>query len=76
LLISRRGAFKDAVEDFDSAIDLDHRRAPSLVGRGLARQRMGDTKGAHADIADAETIDASVKAKLVQQTKPAQAKGQ
>jgi hypothetical protein len=50
------GRLNDAVADYDAALGLNAKLASSLYGRGLAKQKKGDTPGASADIAAAKAI--------------------
>jgi tetratricopeptide (TPR) repeat protein len=48
--------YVDAVADYDAALSKDAKLAPTLYGRGLAKQKLGDTTGAAADMTAAEGI--------------------
>ena len=52
----RLGRFDRAIEDGDTALALDPRRAWALYGRGLAREHLGQTAAGQADTAAAEKL--------------------
>src|SRR5262249_28756696 len=54
------GQFDSAIADYDAALRIDPRRAASLYGRGLAKQKKGDVGGGNADIAAATAIRGDV----------------
>ncbi len=54
------GRLDDSIADFDAALRLDPRRALSLYGRGIAKQRKGDTNEANDDIAAATALKADI----------------
>lgn len=56
----RRGEFAAAIADYDAALKLQPKLAPSLYARGLARQVSGDKAGGVADIQAATAIDPQV----------------
>ena len=49
-----------AITDFEAALKTDPKFAFALYGRGLAKQRNGDTKNGDADIAAALAIDPAI----------------
>jgi tetratricopeptide (TPR) repeat protein len=51
------GRYKEAKGDFDSALEQSPRLETSLIGRAIARLRLGDAAGARADVAAARKID-------------------
>jgi Tfp pilus assembly protein PilF len=56
----RRGEFALALADYDAALAMRPAQAQSLYGRGIAKKRMGDAKGAEADLAAARNASADV----------------
>ena len=54
------GRYADAIADYDAALAKDPKLAPSLYGRGLAKQKLGDTAGGASDMAAAETITSGI----------------
>ncbi len=48
-----------AIADYDAALKIDPKYAPSLYARGIARQRKGD-RGGSADVAAAQKIAAGI----------------
>jgi Flp pilus assembly protein TadD len=53
----QKGEFGRAVNDFTTAITLDPNYASAFLGRGLAKQKMGDVTGAEADFEAAKAIN-------------------
>jgi len=51
------GKYADAIRDFDSALQKSPRMVSSLMGRAIAKLRLGDLAGARADVAAARKID-------------------
>jgi tetratricopeptide (TPR) repeat protein/predicted aspartyl protease len=47
----RRGEWRAAIADYDVALRLQPKLAWSLLGRGLAKQKLGDTAGGATDMA-------------------------
>jgi len=64
LLYLRLGRLDDAIVEYDAALKLAPKVATSLFGRGIAKQRNGDTAGGDADMAAAKAIDASIAEKF------------
>jgi tetratricopeptide (TPR) repeat protein/predicted aspartyl protease len=60
LVYLRLGNPRDAVRDYDSALDTDPNMSNSLYGRGLAELRLGEKARAQDDLAAAEKLDAQV----------------
>src|SRR5215467_2582742 len=60
----RLGRLDDAIVEYDAALKLAPKAATSLFGRGIAKQRNGDTAGGDADMAAAKAIDASIAEKF------------
>jgi tetratricopeptide (TPR) repeat protein len=56
LIYLRKGAFDDAITNYDAALRNDAKHAYSLYGRGLARRMKGEVAGGEADIAAAKAI--------------------
>lgn len=54
------GRLDDSIADFDAALRIDPRRALSLYGRGVAKQRKGDASEANADIAAATALKSDI----------------
>ena len=55
-----------AIADYEAALKVAPRQAPSLFGRGVARLRTGDVSGGNADIAAALAIDDTIAARLAE----------
>jgi tetratricopeptide (TPR) repeat protein len=53
---TQAGRLDAAIADYDAALRRDPKIAESLYGRGIARQRKGDTAGGDADIAAAKAV--------------------
>ena len=49
-----------ALADYDKALSLEPKLAGSLWGRGVVRQKKGDSAGAEADFAAARAIKADM----------------
>jgi tetratricopeptide (TPR) repeat protein len=60
LVYLRLGSLRDAVRDYDSALDTNPDLSNALYGRGLAELRLGDKARGQADLAAAEKLDASI----------------
>jgi tetratricopeptide (TPR) repeat protein len=60
LVYLKRGMPELAIAEYNATLKLDPKRALALYGRGLARIKMGDTKGGGADRAAAALIDDDV----------------
>lgn len=60
LVYLRLGSPRDAVRDYDSALQVSPNRATSLYGRGLAELRLGEKAAAQNDLAAAEKVDAGI----------------
>lgn len=58
----RSGQWDLAIADFNAALRLDPKLASSLYGRGVAKQRKGDSAGAKTDIAAAQAINQNISA--------------
>jgi tetratricopeptide (TPR) repeat protein len=56
----RLGQFADALEDYDAALKLDVKLAPSLFMRGVVKLRRGDKPGGEADLRRARALSDSV----------------
>jgi tetratricopeptide (TPR) repeat protein len=54
------GRFKEARTDYDLALAKFPAMAPSLLGRAIARLRLGDGEGAKADAAAARKASANI----------------
>jgi tetratricopeptide (TPR) repeat protein len=54
------GRFKEARADYDLALARLPTMAPSLLGRAIARLRLGDGEGARADLAAARKVSAEI----------------
>ena len=52
----KRGSFKDAVIDYDTALGIN----PNHYGRGLAKRRNGDSAGGDRDIDAAKDIQSDI----------------
>lgn len=50
LVLLRMGRNQDALDSYEAALALTNGYANSLLGRGIARQRLGDRAGGEADI--------------------------
>jgi TonB family protein len=50
------GQYERAIQDYDAALRINARLAPSLYGRGVAKQKRGDAKG-ESDLKAARAID-------------------
>jgi tetratricopeptide (TPR) repeat protein len=53
----RLGHYKQAVADYDIALARQSRSAWSYLGRGLAKEHLGDTAGAQSDLKQALALD-------------------
>lgn len=60
LVALRAGRLDDALTRYGQALTLNPKAAASLYGRGLAKQRKGDTAGGDQDIAAARTMSPKV----------------
>jgi len=60
----RLGKFDDAVADYDLALSLQPKMAPSLFGRGIAKIRKGAAGDGQADISAALAIDPKVESEF------------
>jgi len=60
LVYLRLGNLRDAVRDYDGALDTNPNLVDSLYGRGLAEQRLGEKAQGQADLAAAEKLDSGV----------------
>ena len=54
-LLLARNELRTALDHFDQAVRIDGRDTAALVGRGLARERLGDLDGAIASLSEAVT---------------------
>jgi hypothetical protein len=50
--------------DYDAVLKILPKVAESLYGRGLTKQKKGDSTGAHADLSEASAIDAGIAEKF------------
>jgi hypothetical protein len=50
----------DAVADYDAALRISPKTAPSLHGRGIARSRTGDAAGGDVDIIQAKALQPDI----------------
>lgn len=57
LVYLRLGRLKDAIRDYDSALNTNPKMATSLYGRGLAELRLGEQDKGQADVAAAQKLD-------------------
>lgn len=60
LVYLRLGRFKDAIRDYDAALDRNPVIATSLYGRGLAKLRLGEQAQGEADLAAAQKLDSGI----------------
>ena len=60
MALLRTGRLDVAIADFDAVLSRHRYDSIALYGRGLARQRKGDTGGGAADIAAARAMDAGI----------------
>ncbi|MGH8289897.1 MAG: tetratricopeptide repeat protein [Steroidobacteraceae bacterium] len=60
LVYLRLGRAKDAIRDYDSALERNSRMSTSLYGRGLAELRLGEQAKGEADLAAARKLDSGV----------------
>lgn len=60
LVYIRLGNFKDAIRDYDSALQASPKMPTSLYGRGLAELRLGEKPQGEADLAAAEKLDSGI----------------
>ncbi len=51
------GKRKDAIKDYDKAIELNPKDHKVYNNRGIAKRKSGDIKGANADFAKAEELN-------------------
>jgi len=56
----KAGKYEQAIEDFSTAIHEDAKDADSLYARGVARVKVGDTRGGGVDIAAATAINPEI----------------
>jgi tetratricopeptide (TPR) repeat protein len=56
----RLGRFDDAIADYDTALKTNPKIATSLYGRGVAKQKKGDSAGGTVDMAAANLLDPSI----------------
>jgi len=59
----RLGQNQSAIEDFDAALRIAPRFAPSLYARGVAKIKSGDAAG-NADIAEAVRINPAIEGRM------------
>ena len=60
----RTGDYKDAIADYDKAIEINPKFAEAYYNRGIAKESTGDYKGAIADWGKAIELNPSLKDKL------------
>ncbi|WP_229262080.1 tetratricopeptide repeat protein [Duganella guangzhouensis] len=60
-VLLRLGRNRDALAAYDAALAVRRNQGSSLIGRGIARKRLGDTAGAEQDIKAALAIDADLR---------------
>ena len=60
LVYIRLGNFKDAIHDYNSALDVNPKMPTSLYGRGLAELRLSEKAQGQSDIAAAEKLDKGI----------------
>jgi tetratricopeptide (TPR) repeat protein/predicted aspartyl protease len=60
LVYLRLGRTKDAIRDYDSALERNSTMSTSLYGRGLAELRLGEQTKGQADLAAAQKLDSGV----------------
>jgi tetratricopeptide (TPR) repeat protein len=58
----RMGRHREAIEDFDAAVNVDENFADAYYLRGIAKLRLGDGAGANADMARARSLKPKVDA--------------
>ena len=54
------GQLDTAIDDYNSALQLEPTLASALYGRGLAKLKRGDKAGADIDISAAQTFQANI----------------
>ena len=64
LVYLRKGDYALAIADYDAALTKMPGLAPSLLGRGIAKKRLGMIKEADADLAAARKIDADIEGRF------------
>jgi tetratricopeptide (TPR) repeat protein/predicted aspartyl protease len=60
LVYLRLGEAKDAIRDYDTALDVNPKMPTALYGRGLAELRLGRKARGEKDLASAEKIDGGI----------------
>jgi len=60
LVYLRLGRLKDAIGDYDAALDTNPNMATSLYGRGMAKLRLGEQAQGQADLAAAQRLDSGI----------------
>jgi len=60
----RMGRYREAIEDYDFALQRSPKLATALFGRGVAQIRTGHAEGGHADLAAAEREKPGVSARF------------
>ena len=56
----KMGQLDTAIDDYNSALQLEPKLASALYGRGLAKLKKGDKIGSDADISAAKKIQAKI----------------
>jgi tetratricopeptide (TPR) repeat protein len=59
------GRWDEAIGDFDAALAMDSKFAPSLFGRGVAKYKKGERDAGNADMADAKTIRGDIDTEFI-----------
>lgn len=60
LVYLRLGNLRDAIRDYDTALNVDPNMPTSLYGRGLAELRLGEKAQGQNDLAAAEKLDSGI----------------
>jgi tetratricopeptide (TPR) repeat protein len=56
----RLGKFDEAIADYNAALKSNPKLASALYGRGLAKQKKGDTSGGQVDMASANLVQSDI----------------
>lgn len=64
MILFKLARYEEAIADYDSALALEPKRALSLYGRGMAKNRTGHVESGAADIEEAVGIKAEIAAEF------------
>jgi Flp pilus assembly protein TadD len=56
----KKGALREALADYNTALDINPKHASALWGRGLARLKLGESRQAERDFFEARSLNPAI----------------